>query len=85
MPIVSNEQIDKAIAQIRENILMAANRLRQPGAGGELNNLWVGEIVSYNQQIAELARLRNTGIADNLSLAARSWLAPLPSSVTAGT
>ena len=36
MPIVSNEQIDKAIAQIRENILMAANRLRQPGAAGLL-------------------------------------------------
>ena len=82
MPIIKTEQIDKAIEQIRQNILMAAARLR---ADDQSNDRWVRSIVEYNQQIAELARLRNTGIADNLSLAARSWLAPLPASVTKGT
>lgn len=82
MPIIPTKEIDAAIEQVRQNILMVAARL---GADAESNNRWVSRIVEYNQQIAELARFRNTGVAENLSLAARSWLAPLPSSVTKGT
>ena len=82
MPIIPTKEIDAAIEQVRQNILMVAARL---GADAESNNRWVGRIVEYNQQIAELARFRNTGVAENLSLAARSWLDPLPASVTKGT
>ena len=82
MPIIEKKQIDAAIELVRQNILMAAGRL---GADAQSNDRWVRSIVEYNQQIAELARFRNTGIAENLSLAARSWLAPLPASVTKGT
>ena len=82
MPIIPTKEIDAAIEQVRQNILMVAGRL---GADAESNTRWVSRIVEYNQQIAELARFRNTGVAENLSLAARSWLAPLPASVTKGT
>lgn len=82
MPIIPTKEIDAAIEQVRQNILMVAGRL---GADAESNDRWVSRIVEYNRQIAELARFRNTGVAENLSLAARSWLAPLPASVTKGT